>query len=289
MPITIRQDITYTLLKKINETGRGMHEVHFHQADFPGHQITIAEFLGHLDYLNQNHYINAEFTGNAYATQEDVPDLIHPQEIDLRIANTYGAPDGPLPHLITFKQAEMTEKGQKLLEKLEVNQPQVAETKPSVAIADKNLPFLEKIMAKSGLTDIFDARDLTEVVFRVMRDLMTTEAADRVEAELHEAAEITKDKSLQLEIADLWHDTNPIVAFLSRVRPPLQPTGIFRGIDSDLFLFRVANEGGMPPNTDAEQVIKAVFSATKDELSPERIQEISTWLPERIRQFWEEA
>jgi uncharacterized protein (DUF2267 family) len=289
MPITIRQDITYTLLKKINETGREMHEVHFHQADFPGHQITIAEFLGHLDYLNQNHYINAEFTGNAYATQEDVPDVIHPQEFDLRIANTYGAPDGPLPHLITFKKAEMTEKGQKLLEKLEVNQPQVSESKPAVAIADNNLPFLEKVMAKSGLTDIFDARDLTEVVFRVMRDLMTTEAADRVEAELHEAAEITKDRSLQLEIADLWHDTNPIVAFLSRVRLPLQPTGIFRGIDSDRFLFRVANEGGMPPNVEAEQVIKAVFSATKDELSPERIQEISTWLPDRIRQLWEEA
>ncbi|MBK1990379.1 DUF2267 domain-containing protein [Sphaerospermopsis aphanizomenoides BCCUSP55] len=183
----------------------------------------------------------------------------------------------------------MTDKGKKLLEKLEVNPPTVSEEKPAVAIADKDLPFLEKVMAKSGLTDIFDARDLTEVVFRVMRDLMTTEAADRVEAELHEPAEITKDKSLQLEIADLWHDTNPIVAFLSRVRPPLQPTGIFRGIDSERFLFRVESEGGMPPNVNAEQVIKAVFSATKDELSPERIQEVATWLPDRIRQFWEQA
>ncbi|TAF12255.1 MAG: DUF2267 domain-containing protein [Nostocales cyanobacterium] len=289
MPITIRKDVTYTLLKKINETGQGMHEVHFNQAEFPGQRITISEFLGHLDYLNQNHYINAEFTGNAYATQEDVPDLIHPQEFDLRIANTLGAADGPLPHLITFKKAEITQKGQKLLENLEINPPTVAEENQSVAIADKDLPFLEKVMAKSGLTDIFDARDLTEVVFRVMRDLMTTEAADRVEAELHEPAEITEDKSLQLEIADLWHDTNPIVAFLSRVRPPLQPTGIFRGIDSDRFLFRVANEGGMPPNVTVEEVVKAVFSATKEELSPERIQEISTWLPDKMRQLWEEV
>ncbi|MFM2062473.1 MAG: hypothetical protein RLZZ507_2143 [Cyanobacteriota bacterium] len=288
MPITIRQDITYTLLKKINETGQGMHEVHFNQTDFPEHRITIAEFLGHLDYLHQKHYINAEFTGNAYATQEDVPDLIHPQEFDLRIPNTLGAPDGPLPHLITFKKAEMTEKGKKLLDKLEVNPPTVSEEKPAVAIADKDLPFLEKVMAKSGLPDIFDARDLTEVVFRVMRDLMTTEAADRVEAELHEPAEITTDKSLQLEIADLWHDTNPIVAFISRVRPPWQGPGIFK-IDSDRFLFRVANEGGMPPNVDAETVIKSVFSATKDELSAERIQEVSTWLPDKIRQLWEQA
>ncbi|MEA5617528.1 DUF2267 domain-containing protein [Cronbergia sp. UHCC 0137] len=157
-----------------------------------------------------------------------------------------------------------------------------------MAIATKDMPFLEKVMAKSGLTDIFDARDLTEVVFRVMRDLMTTEAADRVEAELHEPAEITKNKSLNMEISDLWHDTNPIVAFLSRVRPPWQGPGIFK-IDSDRFLFRVENEGGMPANVDREQVVKAIFSATKDELSSERIQEISSWLPDKILQLWEEA
>ncbi|MCG6133612.1 MAG: DUF2267 domain-containing protein [Nostoc sp. LLA-1] len=150
------------------------------------------------------------------------------------------------------------------------------------------MPFLEKVMTKSGLSDIFDARDITEVVFRVMRDLMTTEAADRVEAELHEPAEATKDKTLQIEIAELWHDTNPIVAFLSRVRPPWQGPGIFK-IDSDRFLFRVANEGGMPGNVNPEQVVKAVFSATKDELSSERIQEIASWLPDKVLQIWEEA
>jgi uncharacterized protein (DUF2267 family) len=72
------------------------------------------------------------------------------------------------------------------------------------------------------------------------------------------------------------------------VRPPWQGPGIFK-IDSDRFLFRVANEGGMPPNVDAETVIKSVFSATKDELSAERIQEVSTWLPDKIRQLWEQA
>ncbi|OCQ90054.1 hypothetical protein BCD64_19155 [Nostoc sp. MBR 210] len=155
-------------------------------------------------------------------------------------------------------------------------------------IAEKNLPFLEKVKQNSGLADLYDARDITEVVFRVMRDLMTTEAADRVEGELHKPAEETEDKSLQMEIAELWHDTNPIVSFLSRVRPPWQGPGIFK-IDSDRFLFRVANEGTMPPNVDREQVVKAVFSATKDELSQERIQEIASWLPGRVRQLWEEA
>lgn len=154
-------------------------------------------------------------------------------------------------------------------------------------IREKDRPFLEKVMVQAGLSDIYDARDLTEVVFRVMRDLMTTEAADRVAEELHKPVEVNDDQKLH-EIADLWKDTNPIVGFLSRVRPPWQGPGIFK-IDSDRFLFRVANEGGMPPNVDREQVVKAVFSATKDELSPERIEEIASWLPDRVRQLWEEA
>lgn len=288
MPISIRKDVAYILLKKINETGQGMHEVEFNEADLLGKKLTPAQFLGHLDYLNQNHYINAEFTGNAYGKQEDVPDFINPQEFDMRIANTYGSEDGPLPHLITFKKAELTEKGRKMLEEMENNPPESLKKGSSVPIATKDMPFLEKVMAKSGLPDVYDARDITEVTYRVMRDLMTTEAADRVESELHKPAEITEDKSVQMEIADLWHDTNPIVGFLSRVRPPWQGPGIFK-IDSDRFLFRVANEGGMPSNLNREQVVKAVFSATKDELSSERIQEIASWLPDKVRQLWEEA
>lgn len=158
----------------------------------------------------------------------------------------------------------------------------------TTSIPEKNIAFLEKVKEKSGLGDIYDARDITEVVYRVMRDLMTTEAADRVEDELHKPAEQSDDKSLQMEIADLWHDSNPLVRFLSRVRPPWQGPGIFK-IDSDRFLFRVANEGGMQPDVNREEVVKAVFSATKDELSPERIEEIASWLPDHVRQLWEEA
>jgi uncharacterized protein (DUF2267 family) len=288
MPITIKEDIAYVLLKKISETGTGMHEVKFTEADFGNRQISVADFLGHLDYLNQNHYINAEFTGNAYGNQKDVPNVVNPKEFDFRVANTYGAPDGPLPHLITFKKAELTEKGRQILEEMEANPPQSLKKESSRPIDTKDMPFLDKVMTKAGLADPYDARDLTEVVYRVMRDLMTTEAADRVEEELHKPAETTDDKSLQMEIADLWHDTNPIVGFLSRVRPPWQGPGIFK-IDSDRFLFRVANEGTMPPNVDREQLVKAVFSATKDELSPERIEEIASWLPDHVRQLWQEA
>lgn len=282
MPISLREDVAYILLKKISETGAGMHEVQFDKADLAGRNLSETDLLGHLDYLNQKQYIKAEFTGNAYGNQEDVPDAVNPKEVDFRVANTYGAPDGPLPHLITFKAAQLTEKGRKMLEKMEANPPAALREGPVVPIASKDMPFLEKVMLKGNLTDLFDARDISEVVFRTMRDMMTNEAADRVAGELHEEAEPTEDKALQNEIADLWKDTNPLVRFLSRIRPPLE-------IKPETFLLRINQEAGLPPTVEAETVIKAVFAATKDELSEERIQEIANFLPGTIKQLWTQA
>ena len=290
MPIALKEDVVYIILKKIDESGQGMHEVNFDQTDIVGRGLTIAELLGHLDYLNQTHYIKAEFTGNAYANQEDVPDAVNPKEFDLRIASSFGSADGPLPHLIDLKAAELTDKGRKMLQKMEANLPKALETGPTTPIATKDMPFLEKVMIKGELEDLFDARDVTEVVFRIMRDLMTTEAADRVADELHKEVLPTEDKALQMEITDLWKDTNPIVGFLSRVRPPIWTgQGIFK-INSDRFLFRAANESGMPLGVDRERVVKAVFSATKEELSKERIEEIAGWMPEgKVAELWQQA
>ena len=282
MPIPLREDVAYIILKKINESGQKMHEVGFDAKDFIGRSLTQAELLGHLDYLNQMQFIKAEFTGNAYANQEDVPDAVDAKEFDLRIANSFGAPDGPLPHLITFKAAELTEKGRKILERMEANPPEALNEGPAVAIATEDMPFLEKVAIRGNLEDIFDARDITEVVFRTMRDMMTKEASDRVASELHEMVEPTEDKALQNEIADLWNDTNPITRFLSRVRPPLK-------IKSGTFLFRINQEAGLPRAVGAETVVKAVFWATKEELSEERIKEVAGFLPDEIRQLWNEA
>ena len=285
MPIALREDVMYILLKKINEgdhDGEGKHPISLTQEDLVGRELSKADLLGHLDYLNQKQYINAEFSGNAYANQEDVPDAVNPKEFDLRIANSFGAPDGPLPHLIAFKKAQLTEKGRKMLEKMEANPPQALKKGPTVPIATKDMPFLEKVMVKGALEDIFDARDITEVVFRTMRDMMTTEASDRVVEELHKEAEPTEDKALQNEIADLWKDTNPIVSFLSRIRPPLI-------IRSETFLRRIRQEGSLQPDVKPETIVKAVFSATKDELSEERKKEIAGFLPDEIRLLWNEA
>lgn len=284
MPIALRDDVMYILLKKIHEKdgNNGKHSVDFRATDFAGRNLTISDFLGHLDYLNQKQYIDADFSGNAYANQEDVPDLINEEEVDFRVANTFGAPDGPLPHLIKFKRAELTEKGEKMLERMEQNPPEALEKGVSTPIVTKNTDFLEKVALKAELPDIFDARDLTTIVYRTMRDLMSTEASKAVESELHKQAETTDNKRLQQEIAELWHDDNPLVAWLSDIRPPLK-------FDADTFIFRIEKEGGVPRGTTGKKVINAVFSATKEELSPERIKSIAEFLPGKIKQMWEAA
>ncbi|MBW4535721.1 MAG: DUF2267 domain-containing protein [Pleurocapsa minor HA4230-MV1] len=284
MTISLRDDVMYILLSKIHQQdSEGMHSVDFKATDFTGRNLTISDFLGHLDYLNQKQYIIADFSGNAYANQEDVPDLVDAEEVDFRVANTFGAPDGPLPHLIKFKKAKLTEKGLKMLERMEKDPPQALMKGTAIPIVDKYTPFLEEVALKAELPDIFDAKDLSNIVYRTMRDLMPTEASKAVEAELHEEIEEgATNKRLQDEIADLWKDDNPIVAWLSKVRPPLK-------FDADTFIFRVEKEGGLPRGTTGEKVINAVFSATKQELSDETKKQISQFLPGKIKDMWEAA
>lgn len=153
---------------------------------------------------------------------------------------------------------------------------------PATPIAEKNRPFLEKVQQKASLPDVYDARDIAIVVFRTMRDMMPNESVDRVESELHVEALPTDDATLEGEIADLWKDDNPVVRFISRIRQPLK-------IDAESFVRRVGAEGGLPKGVDARDAIQAVFSATKDELTPDRQREISIFLPDIIRSMWERA
>lgn len=286
MPINLRDDVAYILLKKIGESGEtpeSQHEVNFSETDFTGRSLNRSDLLGHLDYLNQKGFIDAEFSGNAYGKQEDVPNVFNPDQVDIRIANTLGAEDGPLPHLIAFEKAALTEKGKWMLKKMEDNPPEALQGGPSKPIATENMDFLEKVRVRGELEDIFDARDLSEVVFRTMRDLMTTEAANRVASELENTPTMeTDNKALQNDLAELWQDTNPIVRFLSQVRSPLT-------FEDETFLRRIRQEGGLQRNVTPEQVVTAVFAASKEELSQERIDEIASFLPGKIRESWENA
>ena len=130
--------------------------------------------------------------------------------------------------------------------------------------------FLEKVMKKASLPDIYDARDIAIVVFRSLRDLMTTDASERTAADLDDE-----------RIARLWQDDNPIVSALSKLRPPLN-------IDTETFLRRIRQEGGVPKDVTAEAAVIAVFSTVREELSQERIDEISGFLPEGLKVMWDQ-
>lgn len=285
MPIALRNDVMYILLEKIsNADGDGKQAVDFRAADFAGRDLTVSDFLGHLDYLNQKQYINADFTGNAYATQEDVPNAVNIEtdKLDFRVANTFGAPDGPLPHLIQFERAELTETGKDLLERMAQKLPAELMEGPSTPIVDRDTAFLEKVVLKGELPDIFEARDITTVIYRTLRDLMTTETAKAVEADLHNEATRSDNSRLPQEVAELWRDSNPLVQWLSSIRPPLK-------IDADTFLFRIKQEGCIPRGTTSEKVVTAVFSATKAELPEDRAKQVADCLPGKIRDMWQAA
>ncbi len=149
-------------------------------------------------------------------------------------------------------------------------------------LTQSNVSFLEKVMARANLADVYEAREMTEIVYRTMRDLMPRETINNIESELQTNTLDTEEKEQQEKIADLWHDSNPLVAWLSRIRAPFN-------IDDNLFIRRVEQEGAMPERTTGEMVIKAVFAATKDELSQQRITEIEGFLPYEMKELWEKA
>jgi uncharacterized protein (DUF2267 family) len=138
-------------------------------------------------------------------------------------------------------------------------------------------PFLYAVLTQSGLEDIYDARDVTEVVFRTLRDIVGKDVVTPITAELESV-----DAPDTTEIVALWKDTNPLVALISRVRPPLE-------IASDTFFFRVAQEAGLSKATDPKVAVKAVFAQLKARLSSARAEELRLLLPEQVQQVWRQA
>lgn len=139
--------------------------------------------------------------------------------------------------------------------------------------------FLEKVRKKSGLETLNEAQAATNVVFRIMRDMVTPDTSDRISEELR-----VEDPDADLEVKDLWKDNNPMVSFFSRLSP-VQPLKFSEGI----FMSRLRQEAALPNEANAQQVAQAVFSATKEELSQERVREISNVLPNEIQTLWKQA
>jgi uncharacterized protein (DUF2267 family) len=139
--------------------------------------------------------------------------------------------------------------------------------------------FLDKVLERSSLETTNDAQRATNIVFRILRDMMLNKTSNQIEKELKERA-----PESEREVVDLWEDPNVMVAFFSRISPAQN-----LHIKPGTFLLRLKEEGALPEGVAPEEVAGAVFSATKEILSPERNQEIATLLPGEIRQIWQRA
>ncbi len=139
--------------------------------------------------------------------------------------------------------------------------------------------FLDKVLERSSLQTLNDAQRATQIVFRILRDMMLNKTSDQIEKDLKQRA-----PEGEREVIDLWRDPNIMVAFFSRISP-VQNLHIKPGT----FMLRLKQEGALPEEVAPEEVAQAVFSATKEILPEERNQEIAELLPGEIRQIWERA
>ncbi|MEO1691243.1 MAG: DUF2267 domain-containing protein [Cyanobacteria bacterium J06631_6] len=146
---------------------------------------------------------------------------------------------------------------------------------------EKNQAFLEKVIADTNLTTVNEAQTATKVVFRILRDLLPREEVDKLADELRGKEAPNAD----MEIKDLFKDTNPMVSFFSYISPIQQ-----LNINKDTFMLRLKQEGAVRHDTDAEAVVKAVFAATKAEISSKQIENVAQCLADdEIRSIWLQA
>lgn len=139
--------------------------------------------------------------------------------------------------------------------------------------------FIDKVLERSSLQTANEAERATNIVFRILRDMMLNKTSDQIEQDLKEKAPESEQDAI-----DLWQDPNVMVAFFSRISPA-QNLHIKPGV----FMLRLQQEGALPDGVPPENVTAAVFSATKEILSAERNQQIADILPGEIRQIWEQA
>ncbi|MEL6441808.1 MAG: DUF2267 domain-containing protein [Cyanobacteria bacterium J06621_8] len=147
--------------------------------------------------------------------------------------------------------------------------------------ASKNQTFLEKIIANTNLETYNEAQTAAKVVFRILRDLLPREEVDKLADEL-KGKEASK---ANMELKDLFKDTNPMVSFFSYISPIQQ-----LNISKDTFMLRLNQEGAIRHDADPEQVTAAVFNATKAELSSAQIKNVAQCISDQeLRILWQQA
>lgn len=161
----------------------------------------------------------------------------------------------------------------------------------TLANADLNADqtsFLERVKDQAHLESLYDAKEITEIVYRTMRDLMDHNTIEQVASGVDKPASHSSKKQLNDSISDLWQDSNPLVRWLSHLRPAFNQNGPL-GIDDDRFIRRIELEGSLPASVKPLTAIDAVFAATKAELPSDIQERVAEYLPGMVRMVWQNA
>ena len=128
--------------------------------------------------------------------------------------------------------------------------------------------LLSRVMQLPGVTTREEAEQVVTTVFQTLRDRITPEEADDVWAQLPSAWK------------ELW-DTG---SWWEKVSARVQG---MNKLHRDEFIARVC--GGISPLIPAEQAVRIVFHALKQQISPGEAADVSAQLPEDLRTFWKAA
>ncbi|HEY3415496.1 MAG TPA: DUF2267 domain-containing protein [Armatimonadota bacterium] len=128
--------------------------------------------------------------------------------------------------------------------------------------------LLSRLMQVPGITSKDDAESAVTSVFQTLRDRLTEGEADDVLAQL------------PTEWKEMWESGGWWERVSARMR------GLNK-LDREEFIIHVQRQ--IPNNVPAEQVVRVVFHALKEQISPGEADDVSAQLPHDLRDLWKAA
>lgn len=128
--------------------------------------------------------------------------------------------------------------------------------------------LLTRVMSVPGVKTNEDAEHVVTAIFTALRDRITPEEADDVWSQLPTAWK------------ELWDSGSWWEKMGSRMRG-------MNKLNRDEFVARVRMH--IPNDVPAEQAVRAVFHALKEQISPGEAADVSSQLPEDLRTLWKAA
>jgi uncharacterized protein (DUF2267 family) len=121
-----------------------------------------------------------------------------------------------------------------------------------------------RVSIEADLDSLAEARQVTGVVLRALRDRLSPEEAEQASAQL------------PTELKELWH---------AGPEPPRRPVRMHRRD----FYDRVKAEAGLANVRKAELATDAVFAALKEQISDGECDDILAQLPKDMKRVWVHA